>query len=174
MTAAALGNAGVRLYYWDSPANASSRAADPLGTEEQTGVNSVSADPLISENWQAVSSAATALATLTPYLLANTLNAPAYGRNLITAARQAGNGRLLMIVNGWDYTRSIPVDLTPYTYGGAITRYIVSAYGNTTTTVTSGSTTDSVTLNGGDTAAYVFTPGSDPAPVPSASIRSSY
>ena len=167
MAAAALGNAGVRLYSWEPPSDASSRAAAPLGTVEQTGFNSVYTDPQIVENWQAVSNASNALATLTPYLLANTLNSPSYGRNIITAARQGANGRMLMIVNGWDYTRTIPVDLTPYTYGGTITRYIVSAYGNTTTDIT-GSTSDDVSLNGGDTVAYVFAAASGPTPTASA------
>ena len=61
-----------------------------------------------------------------------------------------------MVVNGWDYPRTVPVSLTTYTYGGTITRYIVSAYGNTTTDLT-GSSKDNVVLHGGDTAAYVFT-----------------
>ncbi len=156
MAAAALGTAGVRLYYWDKSDNISTRMSDPLGTEETTGFNSFAADPVVAENWQAISNAGNALTLLTPYLLANTLNSPSYGRNIITAARQGSNGRMLMVVNGWDYPRTVPVSLTTYTYGGTITRYIVSAYGNTTTDLT-GSSKDNVVLNGGDTAAYVFT-----------------
>ena len=158
MTAAALGSAGVRLYYWDNAGNTSTRASDPRGTEETTGFNSFATDPVVSENWQAISNAGNALALLTPYLLANTLNSPAYGRNIITAARQGANGRMLMIVNGWDYARTIPVDLTPYTYGGAITRYVVSTYGNTRTDLT-GSVKDNLALHGGETAAYLFARG---------------
>ncbi len=155
MTAAALGAAGVRLYYWDRSDNASARASDPPGTEESSGFNSFGGDPLVSENWQAISNAGTALVSLTPYLLANTMNSPAYGRNVITAARQGNNGRMLMIVNAWDYPRIIPVDLSSFTYGRAITRYIVSAYGNSRTNLT-GALTDKVTLRGGDTVAYIF------------------
>jgi hypothetical protein len=157
MAAGALGAAGVRLYYWDKSDNISTRASDPLGTEETTGFNSFAADPVVSENWQAISNAGNALTLLAPYLLANTLNSPYYGRNIITAARQGTSGRMLMIVNGWDYARTIPVNLATYTYGGKITRYVVSAYGNTTMDLT-GSTKDNVVLNGGDTAAYVLTP----------------
>jgi hypothetical protein len=155
MAAAALGNAGVRLYSWENPANASSRASSPPGRQLVTGLNSIYPDPLVSENWQAVSNAGRALSILTPYLLANTLNSPAYGRNIITAAREGVNGRMLMIVNCWDYSHRLAVDLAPYSHGGTVTRYIVSAYGNTELDLT-GSRTDTRTLKGGETAVYIF------------------
>ena len=47
--------------------------SDPLGPSESTGFNSFAADPVVTENWQAISNAGYALwCSLTPYLLANT------------------------------------------------------------------------------------------------------
>jgi hypothetical protein len=155
MGAAALGTAGVRLYFWQSPSDDPQRLKTPRGAVLQTGVNPISADPTIALNWQAIQNAGSAIAILAPYLLAVPLNSPAYGPNILSAARQGAHGRMLLIVNGNDWTRTLTVDLAPFSYGGTDTRYYVSAYGNRKNEL-SYRTHDLVTLGPGDSVAYIF------------------
>ena len=156
MTAAALGEAGVRLYQWENPGDASIRAGYANGVQLQTGVNSIDGDRELSANWKAIANASNAVNALTPYLLANPLNSPAYGRNIISTARQGTSGRLLLIVNDNDFERTIPVDFTPFMYaGGSVMKKLVSA--ETTTNAAIVGSGESLTLDAGQAAAYVFT-----------------
>jgi hypothetical protein len=157
MSAAALGEAGVRLYFWQSSDDMAHRSTYPNGTQLQTGVNPIDSNREIAANWQGISNASNAIAALTPYLLAAPLNSPAYGRNILTAARQGAGGRLLLIVNDNDFKRTIPVDFTPFAYSdGAITKYLVGADLLAKTSLSGSASADIATLDGGESAAYVF------------------
>jgi hypothetical protein len=156
MTAAALGAAGVRLYFFENAAELSGHATAKLGTTLQTGVNPTSTDPLVRENWRAISYAGNALKILTPYLFGATLNSPAYGRNIVTAARQGNNGRMLMIINDNDWARAIRIDLSPYSYRKSIVRYNISYDGIRKTAMTD-SIDETITLGPGESAVYLFT-----------------
>jgi hypothetical protein len=159
MTAAALGAAGVRLYYFEDPYNEGARAAGGSGSVWQTGANPTANDPRIKANWQALASASTALTTLlTPFVLGNPLNSPAYGRNIVTAVRQASKGKMLMIVNDNDWQRTLSVDLTPYRTNRltTATRYLVNADGIVKASLPRATTHDLLTLAGGETAVYLF------------------
>jgi len=154
MQAAALGGAGLRLYYFESPADLTGRAAAPIGSQLQTGANPTN---LQTAQWQAMSAAANLLtATLSPYLLSPRMNSPAYGRNITTAARDAANGQMLLIVNGNDWPRTIPVAFAPYSLGFGATRYWLHTNGVVTTALPATQTSDSVTLAAGESVAYVF------------------
>jgi hypothetical protein len=159
MTAAALGAAGVRLYAFEDPGNEGARAASASGTYWQTGANPTANDQIIEANWQAMASASTALTTLlTPFVLGNPLNSPAYGPNIVTAVRQASNGKMLMIVNDNDWQRIVSVDLTPYRTNDltAVTRYLVNADGIIKAALPRGTKLDLLALAGGETAVYLF------------------
>jgi hypothetical protein len=154
MQAAALGGAGLRLYYFESPADLAGRAAATVGSQLQTGANPVN---LQTAQWQAMAAAANLLnGTLGPYLLSPRMNSPAYGRNITTAARDAASGQMLLIVNGNDWPRTIPVVFAPYSLGYGATRYWLHTLGVSTTVLPASQTTDSVILAAGESVAYVF------------------
>jgi hypothetical protein len=158
MTAAALGAAGVRLYYFEDPRNESARTAAPIGSLLQTGANPTANDPIIQANWRALSSASTALTQfLTPFVLGDALNSPAYGRNIVTAVRQGSNGKMLMIVNDNDWARTLSVDLQPYKTNllAPTTRYLVNSDGITQASLPYISH-DSITLAAGETVVYLL------------------
>jgi hypothetical protein len=154
MQAAALGGAGLRLYYFESPGDLAGRASAAAGSQFQTGANPVN---LQTPQWQAMSVAANLLTgTLAPYLLGERMNSPAYGRNITTAARKGGAGQMLLIVNGNDWPRTIPITFAPYSLGFGGTRYWVHVSGVQTTAVSETETSDNITLAAGESVAYVF------------------
>lgn len=158
MTAAALGTSGIRIFAFDSTANRSARLAARQGSLVLTGFGPRSGDSRVQANWDAISVVCRSITKiLAPYLLGVELNSPAYGPNFITAARQGLNGRLLMIVNGNDWYRSLRVDLRPYEYGKAMTRYLVVSNRMTHTSAIK-QNEDSITLEPGQTAIYLFSP----------------
>lgn len=155
MTAAAIGNAGVRLYLFEKPGDEIGRAQAPVGSQYQTG-----ASPTADENsrniWKAISYASNVLTkTAQPFILGKAISSPWLGRNIVTAARQSTNGIFLMAVNANDWERSLTVDLTPYRAGTAITKYVVGAAGIRTALVPD-TTSDTVTLRAGETAIWLF------------------
>jgi hypothetical protein len=159
MTAAALGAAGVRLYQFDTAGNAGGRASAPLGSVFQTGA-SPEGDLIGQGIWRAMGSAANALTgVLQPYILGAALSSPAMGRNIVTAARTSLAGTMLMVVNDNDFDRNLFVDLSPYTNGSPITRYLIN-YDGMQTSVLAPASGDLVSLSGGETAAYVFSKAS--------------
>ena len=157
MTAAALGAAGIRLYTFEDPANEASRTTATIGSELQTGINPTANDPIIEANWRAMKSASTMLThILTPFVLGSALDSPAYGRNIVTAVRQETAGKMLMIVNGNDWERTVNVDFRPYKASlGTITSYLVNS-----DRITKGSLPDdnhqTITLTAGETVIYLF------------------
>jgi hypothetical protein len=154
MQAAALGGAGLRLYYFESPGDLATRASAPIGSQFQTGANPVN---LQTSQWEAMSAAANLLnTTLAPYLLSPRMNSPAYGRNITTAARDSANGQMLLIVNGNDWPRTIPVSFAPYSLGFGATRYWVHTSGVAVAALPATQTSDSVILAAGESVAYVF------------------
>ena len=153
MTAAALGGAGVRLYYFEPSGDWDSRAQAVPGAHLQTGANPSNIQVA---SWNAMGLAANLLCgVLEPYLFATALNAPAFGRNIVTAAREGDNGRMLLIVNGNDWPRTISVDLANLDYGNGATRYMLSS-----SRVRSGSvegvSKETITLGQGESVAYIF------------------
>ncbi len=157
MTAAALGGAGVRLYYFEPPSNLQSRMGARVGTQLQTGSNPMN---LQSDSWQAMSYAATLLGgVLQPYLLGTAGNSPAYGRNIVTAVRSSGHGMMLMVVNGNDWARTIPVDFRPYLTSGGTTEYRLRSTGVTSSVLNAGMRRQTVTLGPGETVVYLFPNG---------------
>ena len=156
MTAAALGGAGVRLYQFESPANLANRIKAPPGTTLQTGANPTASDPIVRENWRAMAFAANPLTkTLMPYVLGTALVSPAYGRNLVTAARQGAGARLLMVINGNDWPRTVPVDFTPYRTGQAVSCYRIG-YDGIATSVVSDRPGQLTRLEAGESVAFLF------------------
>ena len=153
-SAAAVGNVGLRLYEFETFDNYDTTKKQGLGGGSiQTG-----AGPFYGEvaNWQAMAYGANVLTKpLQSYLLSTPINSPAYGRNFITAARQSANGRMLLIVNSWDGSRQLNVDFTPYSYGFGATRYRISDTG-IRTLAESDSPGESITLESGETVAYIF------------------
>jgi hypothetical protein len=114
MSAAALGGAGVRLYQFESSGNFASQIKAPPGTTLQTGANPAASDLIVRENWRAMAFAANPLTkTLAPYILGQAITSPAYEKNIVTAARQGPAGRLLMVINGNDWPRTVPIDSPP-------------------------------------------------------------
>jgi hypothetical protein len=154
MTAAALGAAGVRLYQFEPPQNEAGRASAPLGSVLQTGGSPVANDIISQSIWQAMSAAANALTgVLEPYILGTPQNSPAFGRNIVTAVRASANGSMLMIVNDNDWKRTLYVDFKPF--GPTIGRYVINFQGSQYTYL-SGASAESITLNEGETVAYLF------------------
>jgi hypothetical protein len=156
MTAAALGGAGVRLYQFEPPGNLPSRIKAPVGTTLQTGASPLATDPVVRENWRAMAYAANPLTkTLAACILGKPLNSPAYGRNIVTAARQCPNARLLMVINDNDWPRTVAIDLQPDPTSRPALRYRI-AYDGISTKSISGARRDSVTLAEGETVVYLF------------------
>jgi hypothetical protein len=153
MGAAALGAAGLRLYYFEPAQDFDQRMNAPVGTSFQTGANPQN---LGQSNWQAMSAGANLLTkVLEPYLLGMVRNAPAYGRNILTAVRENDQGFLLLVVNGNDWARALTLDLSPYNSGSGAARYRLSPAGVSANPVV-GVSTDSVRLEAGESLAYIF------------------
>lgn len=162
MEAAAVGNAGVRLYQFQTPSNNGANTAQkPGGGGIQTG-----AGPFNGEvgNWQAMAYAANALTkVMQPYLLGAPMSSPAYGRNIVSGARHGFGGNMLMVVNGWDGARQLAIDFRPYKNGNGCVRYRI---GDTAikTALLPDRNGETVQLDSGESVVYVF-PNTAPAPI---------
>ena len=171
MEAAALGGAGLRLYYFEPPTDYATRASAPLGSYFQTGANPTNLQPA---SWRAMSYAANLLAgVLQPFLLGSGQTSPAYGRNIVTAVRTGAAGTMLMIVNGNDWERTIPVDFTAFPHSFGVARYRLETFGIQTSQLPANSTGDSITLGPGQTAAYLFPDSAAAMPLQSVTIPAS-
>jgi hypothetical protein len=156
LTAAALGAAGVRLYYFDNPKDERARANAPIGSYFQSGASPTANDQRLREIWAGIRPAASILTgPLQSYILSEEVNSPAYGPNIITAAREGSRGRLLLIINGNDWERSVSVDFAPFSYGGKVLRYRISADGIDGPDSLK-SPGEKVTLAAGQAVAYLF------------------
>jgi hypothetical protein len=154
MDAAALGGAGIRLYFFEPADDLPGRAQSAAGTAFQTGANPLN---LQVESWQAMGFAANLLTqVLQPYLLGAALNSLAYGRNLTSAARHSPDGNMLLIVNGNDWGRAIHVDFESYQLGFGAARYRLSASRIATDALPAGQNGDTLTLASGESVAYIF------------------
>lgn len=155
-TAAAIGNAGVRLYQFEEPRNEENRSRAPLGTNLQTGASPFAHDKDSNEIWKAMGYAATLLTkTLQPFILATRLSSPAAGDNIVTAVRKNEDGVLLLAINGNDWERTVSLDLTPYRTGNEITRYLSGARGIRPALLRD-RIKDEVSLLPGEAAIYLF------------------
>jgi hypothetical protein len=154
MTGAALGCAGERLYYFENPDDTRSRSAGGVGSEFQTGVLPAARDPIVQENWRALSNASRLITRLTPYLFGVALNSPAYGQGIVTAARRGSDGTMLMVINDNDWPRTIGLDFGSYTSTGQLTRYLINA--DSVSRSSYRRMHESATLRAGEAAVYVF------------------
>src|SRR5260370_14888123 len=154
MTAAALGNAGVRQYQFDIR-TPSDRAAYPAGVFLETGMR-----PDGEENskgiWQASGYASNLITkVLQPYILGSAVSSPGYARGITTAVRRGSDAMMLMVVNDNDAERSVSIDFTPYRTGAPIARYRLS-YFHLQSDLLPDEGGDSVTLPKGGSAVYLF------------------
>ena len=126
LTAAAAGNAGVKVYKYDNT-YAERRDNRGDGSEYESDGGPATGEVL---NWQSMGyAAATLTKSLQEYVLGTPVNSPYLGRNIITGARSGVNGNLLIVVNGWDSPRTILIDLSPHSTGQGVLRYRVSDTG---------------------------------------------
>ncbi len=154
MDAAALGGAGTRLYFFEPSTDASSRSAAPAGTYYQTGANPSN---LQTGSWRAMGYASNLLTkVLERYLFGSAGNAPAFGSNITSAVRQGSDGVLLLVVNGNDWGRRIPVDFSPYPHAFGAARYRISASGIATDLLPPDEAGETIHLGAGESAAYLF------------------
>lgn len=155
MTAAALGNAGVRQYQFDvdSPAT---RAGYPAGAYLQTGMRPDSTERNSKEIWQATAYAAHLLTrVLQPYILGAAANSPAYSHNITTAVRRGTDATMLLIINGNDADRSVSVDFRPYRTGVDVARYRLSC-SYLQSDLVADTTGETITLPRGGSVVYLF------------------
>jgi hypothetical protein len=156
MTAAALGNAGVRLYQFEEKRNEGTRAKAPVGTELQTGASPFAGDQNSREIWKAMGYAANLMTKrLQPFLLGVAASSPGAGENIIAAVRKSDDGVLLIAINGNDGDRTVSFDLTPYRTRNAIARYLASASGITATLLPN-TAQDETVLGPGEAVVYLF------------------
>lgn len=156
MTAAALGNAGVRFYHFEPPQGEQGRVNGKLGVEYQTGMSPVATERNSQEIWRSVGYVTNLLTkTLQPFILGTPVSSPALVDNIITAARQSESGMLLMVINGNDWERTVAIDLTPYRTGLPITKYRVRGKG-IESGVMPDSGVDRVAMGEGETVVYLF------------------
>jgi len=152
MTAAAVGSAGVKIYKYDS-SFPDRRDTPGNGTEFESDGGPSTGEVL---NWQAMGYSSSALTkSLQEYLLGVPVNSPYLGRNIITGARTATNGNVLIVVNGWDAPRTVLVDLSAYATGRAVLRYRVADTGIKVQPI-GNVVGDTVVLGAGETAVYLF------------------
>jgi hypothetical protein len=93
--------------------------------------------------------------TLQPFVLGVPLSSPALGATIVTAARQGSNGKLLMAVNGTDFSRTLTLNLSAYRTGNSISRHIVSST-RIKTALLADAASDTVTALAGETVIYLF------------------
>jgi hypothetical protein len=173
MTAAGLGNAGLRLYAAEDPSDAASRASASLGSGFQTGANPFSGDQKAVQIWKSMGYAANLLTKpFARFFLSTPLTSPWVGANVVTAARQGPDGRLLMAVNATDWPQTVTISLGPYRTGNSIARYVAGST-EIRTALIADATSDTVALGVGESVVYLFpfsaatsylTPVSVPAP----------
>ena len=166
--AAIRGAAGTRTYFAENdptPGNIL-RTETPIGS----GGVQVGANPFFIgvDRWRAYASACKFLRTLEPYLLNAPQNAPDLGylvRTTVRSSTAPGNaGNLLMAINFSEGPQTVAVDVSSYLYTSSsyFTRYyqqanLDSQEGAPYTSLTHGAT-DTITLQGGETVAWVFKP----------------
>ncbi len=154
MTGAALGGAGLRLYYFEPPSDLSVRSQAAGGSYLQTGSNPVN---LQSNSWRAMSYSANLLTrVLEPYLLGAATHSPAFGRNIVSAVRQGADGMMLLIVNGNDWARKVPVSFGSYPHEFGTARYRLQASEIRTDLLPASQAGEEITLEAGESVAYVF------------------
>jgi len=151
-TAAAAGTAGVKLYRFDTDASDRTRNAGN-GSGFEAGASPASGE---TRNWQAMGYASSVLTkAVQDYILGQPVSSPALGRNIITGARQGVNGNLLLVVNGWDGTRTLPIDFSPFRTGNPVLRYRVTDTGIKIQSLPDGRG-ETVVLSAGESAIYLF------------------
>jgi hypothetical protein len=155
MTAAALGNAGVRQYQFDQQ-SPDDRAASPIGTYLQTGIRPDTGDRNSKGIWQATAYAANLLTkVLQPYVLGTASSSPGYERNITTAVRRGSDAVMLMVVNDSDLERTVDIDFSQYKSSTDVSRYRL-APASLRTDLLPGSAGETITLPRGGSVVYLF------------------
>lgn len=152
MYAAVSGMAGVREYSFDGSLWKWERGQ---GAGGQTG-----SDPFRvgTDRWQAMSTAFNLIDTLEPHLLQKQISAIDLGPDVVTTARQGPDSRLLMAESFAAEAETLTVDLSPYRFeGGSVVRYRVLG-ARLVTELIPNYGADTLTLEPGETVAYVFRP----------------
>jgi hypothetical protein len=152
-SAVAAGAAGLRLYQFETSDDHQAEVAGGPGGSYQTGAApSYGAVNL----WRGMGYGGALLTNvLQPYVLSPPASSPAFGRNIVTGVRKSANGTMLIIVNGWDNSRTISVDFTPYKFGFGATRYRVNdSY--IYTSLLPDSNGESISMASGETLVYIF------------------
>lgn len=156
MTAAAMGNAGVRLYQFEGKRAEDGRSRIPIGGETQSGAGPISGQSDLRAMWRAIGYAANLLTKrLDPFILGTAISAPPMGDNIVTALRESDHGKMLMAVNGNDWDKTLAVNLAPYRQAAPVTRYVLEGAGIRTELIPDAST-NTVTLRPGGTVVYLM------------------
>lgn len=152
-SAAAAGTAGLRLYQFeDADAYQGEVTGGPGGGYQVGAAPFYGATKL----WRAMGYAGALMTkVLQPYLLSAPVSSPALGRNIITGVRKGASGTMLIVVNGWDGSRTVNLDFTPYKYGFGATRYLVSDTW-VKSALLSDQAGETISLVAGETVVYVF------------------
>lgn len=162
--AAAEGMAGVRVYGYDGIPGTNDglwndqRLKAPIGQGElQTGASPFGNSTR--DRWMAMSNAFRLVQELEPYFLSPQMNAVDLGADITTGARQSKTGRMLMVINLSDGTKTAKVNLAPYRYSKArtVTRYHVHGLLSTSETVAN-DLTQYVTMAPGEAIIWISTP----------------
>jgi hypothetical protein len=164
--AAAEGMSGARVYGYDGIPGTNDglwndqRLKASIGQGElQTGATPFGSNQLTKDRWTAISNAFRVVQALEPYFLSPQINAVDLGPEVATGGRQAKTGRMLVVINLSDGTKTVKIDLTSYRYSVAktVTRYHVVGLLSTSETVAN-DTTQTVTIAPGESILWIFTP----------------
>jgi hypothetical protein len=97
------------------------------------------------------------LQRLGKYILQPAQTTPDYGRNFETAVRSSSYGKILMTLNLTDSPQTQTWNLAPYLQSGQqVLRYSATYRGIAVSTLTAGTTSDTVTMDPGMAVFYVF------------------
>jgi hypothetical protein len=97
------------------------------------------------------------LQRLAMYILQPAQTTPDYGRNFETAVRSSSYGKILMTLNLTDSPKTQTWNLAPYLQSGQqILKYSATYRGIAVSTLTAGTTSDTVTMDPGMAVFYVF------------------
>ena len=154
--AAAMGQAGIRVYHYDSSQWKYQRSASVAGQNDlQTG-----SDPFTvgTDRWLAMASAFNLIKRIEPHLLQPSLHSPELGPLFVSGAHQGPWSRLLLAVNMSEGNNTTTVDLSPYLYAGngSIMRFRVQEASGKVERISS-TTSDTVTFGPGEGIAWLFT-----------------
>lgn len=156
MYAAAMGQAGIRMYHYDTRSWKTDRRKASTGLGDlQTG-----AEPFTigADRWDAMAAAFRLVERLEPYLLQPPLHSPELGASFVASVRQGPSSRLLLMINLSEADQTAQLDPTPYRYAEAKSATVFRLLGSSLTTETIDSAADRpVSFRPGETVVVLFT-----------------